>query len=150
MTDVALTWSPETLTADLSLVDGDLTTDAGLRTAVIISLFTDRRARADDRLPQAGSDRRGWWGDVVARDSADRIGSRLWLLSREKQTDQVVARAREYALEALAWMLTDRVASAVDVTAEVAGPGVLALSVFITRPSGPDRLRFDFVWQGTT
>lgn len=150
MTDIALIWSGETATADLKLVGGDLEVDAGLTTAVTISLFTDRRARADDPLPQEGTDRRGWWGDVVAGEEADLIGSRLWLLSREKQTAQVIARAREYTQEALAWMLSDRVASAIEVTAQSMGPGILALSVFITRPGGPDRLRFDFVWQGTT
>lgn len=150
MTDVALTWSQTNQTADLTLVGGDLAVDHGLTTAVIISLFTDRRARSDDPLPQQGDDRRGWWGDVFAQEAADLIGSRLWLLSREKQTAQVATRAREYILEALAWMLADRVASAVDVTTEIPGTGTLAISVFITRPGGPDRLRFDFVWQGTT
>lgn len=148
MTDVALCWDAEAATADLSLVDGDLATEAGLRTAVIVSLFTDRRARPDDRLPQEGGDRRGWWGDVAVGEADDEIGSRLWLLSREKQTLQVVARAREYAQEALGWMLRDRVAAAVEVEAEITRPGVLGLSVIITRPDGPGRERFDFVWKG--
>lgn len=148
MTDIALFWDAEAVAADLSLVAGDLATEAGLKTAVIVSLFTDRRARPDDRLPQDGGDRRGWWGDVAAREADDQIGSRLWLLSREKQTPQVVARAREYALEALGWMLRDRVASSVEVEAEITRPGVLGLGVIITRPDGPGRQRFDFVWKG--
>lgn len=148
MTDVALIWDADAVAADMLLEGGDLATEAGLRTAVIISLFTDRRARPDDPLPEAGADRRGWWGDVAAREPDDEIGSRLWLLSREKQTAEVVARAREYALEALGWMLRDRVASAVEVLAEVTRPGVLGLSVIITRPVGPGRERFDFVWKG--
>lgn len=148
MTDVALFWDAEAVAADMSLEAGDLATEAGLKTAVIISLFTDRRARPDDPLPEAGADRRGWWGDVAAREADDEIGSRLWLLSREKQTAEVVARAREYALEALGWMLRDRVASAVDVVAEITRPGVLGLSIIITRPDGPGRERFDFVWKG--
>lgn len=148
MTDVALFWDAEAVAADMTLEAGDLATEAGLKTAVIISLFTDRRARPDDPLPEAGADRRGWWGDVTAREADDEIGSRLWLLSREKQTAEVVARAREYALEALGWMLRDRVASAVEVVAEITRPGVLGLSIIITRPDGPGRERFDFVWKG--
>lgn len=148
MSDIALFWDAEAVAADLSLVDGDLATEAGLKTAVILSLFTDRRARPDDRLPQEGADRRGWWGDVAGRDADDEIGSRLWLLSREKQTAQVVAKAREYALEALAWMLRDRVAVSIEVEAEITRPGVLGLGIAITRPDGPGRERFDFVWNG--
>ena len=63
MTDLALHFAPGAWSADLSILGGDLATDDGLRTAVIISLFTDARARADDPLPEADADRRGWWGD---------------------------------------------------------------------------------------
>lgn len=148
MTDAALFWDADAVAADLSLVAGDLATEDGLKTAVIVSLFTDRRARPDDQLPQDGADRRGWWGDVAGREADDEIGSRLWLLEREKQTPQVVARAREYALEALGWMVRDRVAATVEVEAEITRPGVLGLGVIITRPDGPGRQRFDFVWKG--
>lgn len=150
MTDLALFWNDETFSADVSVKDGDLATDTGLRSAILVSLFTDRRARPDDKLPYEGAERRGWWGDVADEEADDLIGSRLWLLEREKQTSQVVARAREYALEALAWLLRDGVAAALDVTAEVVAPGVLGLAVFVTRPGGPARQRFDFVWRGLT
>jgi phage gp46-like protein len=150
MTDLALFWDGEAAAADLALVSGDLATEEGLRTAVIVSLFTDRRARPDDRLPQEGADRRGWWGDVAAAEADDEIGSRLWLLQREKQTPETVTRAREYALEALGWMLRDRVAAAVEVEAEITRPGMLGLRVTVTRPDGPGRQRFDFVWKALT
>ena len=145
--------------ADIKTVFGDLggdwqvlapglAEDDGLETAVIISLFTDRRAEGDDELP-AGDDRRGWWGDALAEVEGDRIGSRLWLLSREKQLPSVVARAREYALEALQWLLEDGVASTVDVTAEIVRQGVLGLSVEIRRPDQPAvRYRFEQFWKG--
>jgi len=55
-----------------------------LARAVIISLFTWRRANPDDVLP-AGDDRQGWFGDTFAEVRGDRIGSRLWLLSRPEQ-----------------------------------------------------------------
>ena len=147
MTDLRLFWSGEDFAADLLLADGDLATDAGLRSAVIVSLFTDRRARPDDVLPQQGADPRGWWPDALG-DPDDQIGSRLWLLSREKQLPTVLAKARDYAMEALAWLVRDGVASSVEVETEISAPGVLGLAVFITRPDGPDRQRFDFVWKG--
>jgi phage gp46-like protein len=147
MTDLQLFWSAEEFGADLALIDGDLARDNGLKTAIIVSLFTDRRARSDDDLPQLGIDPRGWWPDVLGEPD-DQIGSRLWLLSREKQLPDVVAKAREYAREALAWLIRDGVASSVEVEAEITAPGVLGLGIVITRPDGPDRQRFDFVWKG--
>lgn len=69
----------------LTLENGDIKQADGLDTAVIISLFTDRRALEDDATPDFTENRRGWWGDTY--DAQQRpIGSRLWLLSREKQT----------------------------------------------------------------
>lgn len=80
---------------DCGMEAGDLVAENTLRTAVILSLFLDRRADDDDVLPNGSNDRRGWWADTVAPmteygiggglASGDRIGSRLWLLSREKQ-----------------------------------------------------------------
>ena len=86
---------PLTVTVDGKLVALGLDSSEPLVRAVIISLFTWRRARPDDDLP--GDLRMGWWGDSVPEIPNDRIGSRLWLLSRAKLTVETVARAREYA-----------------------------------------------------
>ena len=149
MSDIALIWNPDAFGADIAMAGPDLATDDGLKTAIIISLFTDARANADDPLPQAGADRRGWWGDVAPLVEGDHIGSRLWLLSREKQLSSVLGRAEEYAKEALAWLLADGVAAEISVTAEVVRDGVLGLGVIIVRPDGPARQRYDFVWEAT-
>ena len=45
------------------------------------------------------------------------IGSRLWLLNREKELQSVVNRARDYAAESLQWLIDDGIASRVDVAA---------------------------------
>ena len=111
----------EKLGFDLWLTGGSLVTDEGLRTAVIVSLFSERRAEPADALPDGSSDRRGWWGDAYAAAEGDRIGSRLWLLGREKDLAAVARRAEEYARESLAWFLEDGIARAVTVAADVAG-----------------------------
>lgn len=146
MSDLALEFDPATLTADL-LFDGfSLATDDSLRTAVVISLFTDRRADADDRLPDAGDDRRGWWADTFAEVEGDLIGSRIWLLSREKQLREAVARAEEYAREALQWLVDDAIARSVGVIGSIPRTGWLRLDVEITRPTGGVS-RYDFAWR---
>lgn len=153
MSDLALAWDAAAFSADLMLADGALATDDGLKTAVLISLFSDARASADDALPQPGADRRGWWGDTLS-DAGDEIGSKLWLLSREKTLSSTLERARTAARDALEWLIEDGIASAVEVVAERVlrngrDTGTLALGVTISRPTGPARQRFDFVWEAT-
>lgn len=132
---------------DVGLAKHDLGTDEGLYTAVVVSLFTDRRAENDDILP-GGDDRRGWWGDSFAEIDGDKIGSRLWLLSREKQLQSVLNRAREYAQEALQWFIEDGIAKQVIVDAWVPRQGVLGLGVQIIRPDGSKLdFKFDNLWE---
>ncbi|SOD42338.1 phage GP46 family protein [Nitrosovibrio sp. Nv4] len=134
--------------ADYALDALGLTSDDGLETAVILSLFTDRQAEPADIIPDGTTDQRGWWADAFADVPADKIGSRLWLLHREKQLQSVVNRAREYAQESLDWLVDDGVAKAVTVTAEVVRTGVLGLSIEIVRPdSTVAKFRFDNFWK---
>jgi len=151
MTDLALIWSAEAGLADLVIEGGGLMTEEGLRTAVLISLMTDRRARLDDALPSDDGNRRGWWGDVAAEGN-DRIGSRLWLLSRAKATTETLVAARDHVEEALAWMIEDGVARALEITVvaqgDVLGLG-LAIQVAILHPGAATTTRFDFVWSAS-
>lgn len=113
--------------------------------AVIISLFSWRRANADDDLP--GNERMGWWGDTTATIPNDRIGSRLWLLDRSKITSTTIARAIEYAQEALAWLIADGVASDITVTAERLGIDTVGMLCVITKPDGSQaNVQFSNVW----
>ncbi len=142
MSDIALIW--DGVAADVAVIANDLALDEGLETAVELSLFTDRRADEGDSLPDGETNRRGWWAD----DPLDRIGSRLWLLDRAKETAEVLERAEQYAREALQWLIDDLVATKIDVTAEpltqVRGFG---LAITIYRPArDPARYRFDRVW----
>lgn len=107
-----------------------LVMDDGLDTAVLLSLFTDRRAEAGDEF---SGDPRGWWGDALAvtDDRPVAMGSRFWLLAREKQTVPVLRRAEAYARQALQWMLDDGVASALTATASNPQRGWLWLDVLI-------------------
>lgn len=130
MADIAWTWDADK-SFDISLCCNDIPLTDSLQSAVLISLFSDARAPDDVELP-AGEDRRGWWGDNYADIEGDADGSLLWLLRREKQTPQVLQRARTYARQALTWMLDDGVARQVDIEAEWQALGVLALGITIT------------------
>ncbi|WP_273454777.1 phage GP46 family protein [Nevskia ramosa] len=124
----------------LDLLDGDLVLDDSLRSAVVISLFTDSE-NPDGTDP----DRRGWWGDALGVQG-DRIGSLLWKLQREKETPSVLVDAKRYAEAALAWMLADGVARAVTATATFPERGRLDIEIAIDRPSGRELIRFADIW----
>lgn len=147
--DLLLTWSNETGDADLSLIDldADLSTDQGITTAVLLSLFTDRRAEPDDQPPSGDArDRRGWWADQFAEIEGDRIGSRLWLLDRSKRSNETLLRAKEYVREALAWMVEDRVVASVDVVVEATDRALL-ITAGLQRPGrDPVSFRFAHAW----
>ena len=136
--DLALRFDVAARRFDLALTGADLALDDTPATAMIVSLGTDRFARADDDLPAAPSavpedasapqvlsPRRGWVGDAL--DGAGRrIGSRLWLLERAKQTEETRRRAEIMATEALDWLATTR-SALIEVSAEWLRRGVLGL-----------------------
>lgn len=134
MTDLALSWDAATRAGDLQVAGADLTADTGVRTAVLLSLLSDRRVPVGD-LPAGETARRGWWGDSLAPDG-DQIGSRLWVLGREARRPDTMRRADGYAHEALAWLVEDGVAERVDVTV-TDDDGVLRIAVrVVLAPDG--------------
>lgn len=151
MTDIALIWSNDSFSGDIALEAGRLVTDDGLRTAIEISLFTDARAGDDDRLPDEGADPRGWWGNAFkpSDDAPDELGSKLWLLDREKLTAANVERGRVYAADALAWLKKAGIVSSLTVRATAIGRQMLAIAVEVDRPEGPSRDVYDFVWEAS-
>ncbi len=97
--------------SDLELEAGDLKTDEGLVSAVLVSLWSDARARADDTPPDGGDDPRGYWG----QETGDDYGSRLWLYDRSKRTVETANEVREAAATALRWLVAEEIAAEVRV-----------------------------------
>lgn len=147
MSDITTVWDNGRARGDWKLSGPDLLNGEDLMSQVLISLFSDRTARADDVLPDPGSnDRRGWWGD-------EQLGSRLWLLERAKMDstvvgNQVALRAKEYAAEALQWMITDGLVGDFDFAAEIRLPSSLFLTVTAWRTKG-DKSAKNFAWAWT-
>jgi phage gp46-like protein len=126
---VQVGWSQDH--GDISVMPSGLGTGPAIEAAVLVSLFTDRRAAPDDKV--LDSDRRGWWGDSYS----DRpIGSRMWLLLRSKRTTETLRRARDYIIEALQWLVDDGAAARFDVLTEWTKPGVLGAQITIYRTDG--------------
>lgn len=157
--DIALIFDPRAIAADIGLGVAGLETDETFLTALWISLFTDGRARPDDRLPHhprngnyrpaPSEDRRGWWGDAL--DVAQRrAGSRLWLLAREKASPDVLARAEFYAREALT---RDFIQTGIAARIEARGYFLpdeswgIEVQIFRADQTAPIAARFDHVWR---
>lgn len=151
MADIQTRFIDFTQGADLALDGVLLADDDGLLTAVLISLFTDRQARADDVLPNADQgevDRRGWWADEFNADPSDRIGSHLWLNEAAKQLPAVLVRDKEFAQTALQWLVADGIASSVVVNAFSPRSGIRALAIAIHRADQPvARYQFEQFWR---
>lgn len=133
--------------ADLKVANGDLVADEGLETAVLISLFTDRYVPAEE-LPPGLFETSGWWGDALSDLPEDRIGSRLWLIfARGKIDVSTKNKMKDYAQEALEWMVSEGVAAKIEVSTVLVQNTRIELTVKIYRPNG-DNFPFLFLWDG--
>lgn len=112
---------------DVALDGYDLATDKGLRTAVMLLLFIDARADASEVGPS--EDRRGWYANPT-------LGSKLWLLTRAKESLETLARAKRYAEEGLARLIAIGAARQITVETEWIGGGRLGLRIVITMSNG--------------
>lgn len=141
--DIRMTYDNISQAGDFVVTKGDLATDRDLETAVLISLFTDRRASDDDVVPDGTDDRRGCWMDALSEIP---LGSRIWLLNREKIIPSTVAALKEYIEEALQWLLDQHIARAVTVTCTPdSRKHQITAAIDIAR-NGQNR-RYQYVWR---
>jgi len=143
MSDIALRYCGQSF--DVRVSKNDLELDDGLETSVIISLFTEKRVRPDE-LPFPETDRSGFWGDMFADIEGDEIGSKLWLLRREKQTSETLVRYEEYSKEALQWLIDDGIAATVGVVASFPNREQVDLLVTIQKPQGKVSFKYSITW----
>lgn len=131
---------------DIDITSTGIAADDGLETAVFISLFSDQRVSVEE-LPDFVDEQRGWWGDLLSDVQDDKIGSKLWLLTREKTTVQTLQRFIDYSKDALQWMIDDGVADEILVDAEYLRRDTIKVTIQINKPDGLNEL-FELVWNG--
>lgn len=145
--DIQLKLAPETFEFDIFLQGSDLATGTDIYTAVIISLFSWARAKAEDDVPK-NSPKYGWWGDQISDDTNHRTGSRLWLMKRYKLTQATANIATHFIKEALAWMITDGVISSMEITPEIAKDGKMDVNIRLYRYGEQMiNLRYSELWK---
>lgn len=133
MADIALKWNGRI--ADIDFGELDINSDASLESAILISLFTDKRVEG----------KRGTWFDSY-EDSE--LGSRLWLLDREKRVSEIPPRANEYAKESLRWLIEEGIVKTIQVDSYLDGQNSLVIPISVTKPDGnKTNFKFDLVWE---
>ena len=131
---------------DLQIKDGDLRPETGLETAILLSLFSDRRATVE-QLPDLEESKRGWWADDVSDPIEDKWGSLLWIVERAKITNDLTARIEDFVRESLDWMIIDGVAERINVNAVRNGLDRIDISIEIFDFES-ENFQFSFAWQG--
>lgn len=140
---ISLAFDPGTGECDLVVdADGLLVSSDPIPTAILLSLFQDRRVTASE-VPDDVT-RGGWWGDAFAASPGDVEGSRLWtLLVTAREDAQALLAARDFALEALAWLTESGLASDLEVSAERLLSGAIGLRVAPTIDGSQRELLFE-------
>lgn len=121
---------------------------SSLQVAVEMSIFTDRRATtAEIQQFQSGiqerQTRRGFWGNTF-KDYTQ--GSGLWLLEREKKTNETLSRAKVYCNDSLQWLVDGGVVESVETETSFDGDALI-ITVSITKPDGqPAGFKYQFTW----
>lgn len=138
--------------------DGTLDPTQELATAIIVALGTDRLAEPGDRLPDPDdNDRRGWWGDYQAQDIWDGwpVGSRLWLLRREKiegpgsRRGSTTVRVEQYIRECIQPFIDRRIGSSFEVEVTRVDRQQINALIRIYRGPVPEiELRYAILWDG--
>jgi phage gp46-like protein len=127
-----------------------LAANHALDTAILLSLFTWRRAEKYDVLP-AGTDPKGWWGDDTdLQDSEGPLGSRLWLLIRAPLNANTIQLAETYAYEALQPLIDQGAVATFVCTAtinKVAGFLVLAVNAYSQNGQLIYSQKFENIWR---
>lgn len=125
---ITLRFDNATQEADLEFdSNGFIRRGDSMDTLVTVTLYTDARVTDEDIAEFPIGYRRGWWGDsyrLVDGASADApgIGSRLWVLGRRKLSLETVRRVRADIENSLAWLVANKFAASVTVTAQRMDP----------------------------
>lgn len=157
-------WFPTDGVADWRLAGTDETLNrggfaarAGLQTAAILCLFTDKRCPADHPLAfLMDGDPRGWWGDGidVRTDLGEtEMGSLLWLLERAPLTirgQSVTVWAEQLAFDALSPLLAQQAVVRIDTAAvanEIANRLELTVNMFGENGTQIFAQQFELLWR---
>lgn len=131
---------------DLALSGADFANVDGLETALIVSLFTDARAKPSQ--VKSPDRRRGWVGNILNAETGRQLGSRLWVYDQSRLTPDIMNAVAEEAKRCLFWMVQDGVARSVNAGVEKNSDRSINIVIDIVTASGENR-RYELLWRST-
>lgn len=92
--------------------DGDIGLTDDLFPALLVSLFTDRRAAEDEVISPL--DRRGWLGNLLSGPADENWGSGIWLYEQSRLRDEDIEGVRVEGEQSLSWLVDEDIATSVE------------------------------------
>lgn len=135
-----------TIKWDISLDgSGDILTEDFFDTAILVSLFAQRRASESEVL--LSHLRRGWIGNESFENDFE-IGSKIWLYEQARTSRDTMNGISAAASEGLQWLIDQGFATNIDV-ATVLVDGEVNLQIDIFRPNSKVDRRFYSLWNAS-
>jgi phage gp46-like protein len=123
--------------------NGDINTEEFFDTAIMYSLFGERRALENEIVDPIR--RRGWIGNLETYEN----GSKLWLLQQARITIDTINKIRYEAQSALKWLVSDGYAVSIDEPVVTINNNKLILEITIRRSKDKVIRRFYKLWENT-
>lgn len=124
--------------------DGDILTRDFFDTAILMSIFCERRATPAE-VPESYR-RRGWIGNEST--PGFEIGSKLWIYYQERLTLSLLSGIESVVRSGLTWMVEDGIMQSFDVSASLKG-GKVVISIPTKRPGSKVEHRYYDFWDNT-
>ena len=137
---------------DLAIENGQFKQVYNFDTALLISIFGERRADASEvKLPQHRS---GWWGNLILFDDGFEMGSKIWILNQKRLTQDVLNMAVAYAYECTEWLIQDRHVKDIFVTGSFTDdkyglPSGITLQIDLTTWNDEVESKYYTLWNNT-
>jgi len=107
---------------DFSITNGDFTLTYGFETALLMSIYCEKRATQSE-VPRAEL-RRGWWGNRVNDYDNYEQGSKLWLLDQSRNNLNLLNLVNTYSNDGLKWLIDDSHATKIETNSNFSTEGV--------------------------
>ena len=125
--------------------NGDILTADFFDTALLMSIFCERRA-AESEIPPAQL-RRGWIGNESNNDGFEN-GSKLWLYEQSRVTRTTLQEIASVVQNGLQWFVDDGLAISINVSAKLQNNNII-IEVEIMRPNSTVDFRYFEFWSNT-
>lgn len=131
---------------DFSISNGSLETISGFESAILMSLLAERRA--DSSEISQSQKRRGWIGNDMNDIENFEIGSKIWLLSQARLTQDTLNKSLDFARSALQWFVDDGYSERINVTGAIKNNSIILTIVFYNKNDVIAKVGFD-IWRQT-